>query len=256
MKTLILRREEHVMKLYFSGVSGSREFEYLTEAKVDHILVDPSDLKHVGPEYKGRLALDSGAYRAFKSGKPMMPAEDYHRLVDSLPLDFAIQQDVIGDPFATLANWERHFSPRAVRLDMVHFVPVYQWRAPRDHLSQYLDESKLVAIGGLVPLMREKDETMYRDLMDLCRAYPGRFHILGMNWVKCIEHMKDLVYSADTSKAWAGGRYRRVIFRHTKNGHLQEAPAKLIPGYEHIGREELNIHNAMNMREYTEEKAA
>jgi hypothetical protein len=243
------------MKLYFSGVSGHKEFDYLTEAKVDHILVDPYDLKHISPDYKGHLALDSGAYRAFKSGKPIMFVEDYYRLVDSRPFDFAIMQDTIGDAESTLRSWNKFFSPKSTMYKHhPKFVPVYQWHAPRDHLLQYLDESELVAIGGLVPLMRAKDRAMFYGLTSLVNEFPGRFHILGMNWLNCIEYMKDFVKSCDTSKFLDAGRYGHVIFRHSKTGHLQQVHARILK-LGHYTREQRIFESITALKDYTQEVA-
>lgn len=53
------------MELYFSGIAGKIEYRMLESAGVERLLVDQFDLEHIPPE-RAHVALDSGAYRAFK----------------------------------------------------------------------------------------------------------------------------------------------------------------------------------------------
>lgn len=229
------------MRLYFSGLSGLQEVEMLREAGIDCVLVDQVDI----PRAEGfrRVALDSGAYRVWKKGG-MLDVNAYLKLVERLAdrIDFAIAPDVIGDPEATKRNWLRVQHCRKV-------VPVWQWGAPREHLEEYLSERELVCIGGLVPLMRAKDERMLAELEVLCREFPGRFHILGINWLKAIERLRGLAASGDTSKWLDGGRYGHVIFVHSRTGHLQQAPAKVM-GLAHLDRRERNVFCARTLVQF------
>lgn len=241
------------MRLYFSGVAGKSEADMLKTAGVTHVLVDPTDMLNAAFGGFRNIALDSGAYRIFKKGGEL-DIHDYLDTVHSYGWDFCMAPDVIGDPEATKKNWQ------FVRLHN-QIIPVWQWGASEEDLKFYLDERELVAIGGLVPLMRAKDEDMLAHLTALCERYPRRFHLLGVNWLKAIERLKDLVYSGDTSKHMDGGRYGHVIFKHSKTGHLQQAPAKLLktvttregvlyPDLDRVGR---CVECARNLLEVTEQ---
>lgn len=230
------------MKLYFSGVSGRSEFEMLTEAGVSDFLADKWDIDNIFIHLDTRVALDSGAYRAWKKGTPINVHEYLHYCTLNNFYDFKVMLDVFGQPHHTWENWVAYFQGK-------DFVPVWSWGAPREYLQAYLSESDLVGIGGLVPSMRAKDEAMLMELHRLCEAHPGRFHLFGCNWLKALRVLKNLVHSADTSKWLDGGRYGHVIFVHTKNGHLTQAPAKVL-GLGHLSRRERCVESARAMNEY------
>lgn len=231
------------MKLYFSGVSGKAEYDMLLEAGVDKILVDPADLVNVNG-FKGSLALDSGAYRAFKQGKPIDMAA-YINFAKKSPYDFRVMVDVIGDPFKTHQNWIKTFKREGL------FIPVWQWGASSSYLIEYFKDSPIVGVGGLVQLMRDKDENMLKQLKSICTLYPGRLHIFGINWLKAIEELKSLVYSGDTSKFLDGGRYGHLIFKNTKTGHLSQAPTRAL-GL-NLDRRQRIVESARNMRLFVAE---
>ncbi len=92
-----------------------------------------------------RFVLDSGAFTAFKSGKPIA-LDDYCRFIEGLPFRpwryFVL--DVIGDPEASERNYEtmraRGFNP----------VPIFTRGESLDALDRYYETSDVVGIGGLV----------------------------------------------------------------------------------------------------------
>lgn len=233
--------EEKGMKLYFSGLGGAEEAAALREAGIQAVLADPRDLPRALAF--PRVVLDSGAYRAWKKGGAVDP-DAYLELVKSLGgrIEFAVAPDVIGDPEATYRNWLRVRRHPKV-------VPVWQWGAPRERLEEHLAERELVCVGGLVPLMRARDEKMLAELEALCREFPGRLHVLGINWLKAIERLRGLAASGDTSKWLDGGRYGHVIFVHARTGHLHQAPARVL-GLGRLGRRERNVLCAKNLAEF------
>ncbi|SRR6266498_4614542 len=235
------------MKLYFSGISGHSEYKMLKEAGVEHLLVDPVDYQYIPPK-RLRVALDSGAYRASKRGYTP-DLEKYLAFTRSHgPFDFAVSLDVIRDPKASRENWERIQQLKRIN-DPTIFIPVFQWGGESDDLKRYLDEAPVVGIGGLVSLMRNKDEQMLKQLGKLCSTYRSRFHIFGINWLEAIEKLKDLIVSGDSSKWLDAARYRHLIFTNTNTGKLSQAPAeKLEPN---LSREELCIRSARNLEDFT-----
>jgi len=224
---------------YFSGLSGATEANVLKSAGVDHVLVDPKDLGNA--QGFGHVALDSGAYRAFKKGESLN-IPNYLQLATSGEFDFFVAPDVIGDPQASHDNWETHKRPG--------MVPVWQWGGDEGQLTSYLDEANIVGIGGLVQLMRDKDEKMLKKLIELCERHPGRLHLFGANWLKAINTLKECAYSMDTSKFLDAARYGHLIFIHEKTGKLHQAPAKVL-GKGDMTREDRLIASARAMNEYT-----
>lgn len=98
-----------------------------------------------------RFVLDSGAFTAWKAGKPI-ELDDYCRFLESLPVTpwryFLL--DVIGDPHGTLRNYEtmlkRGFKP----------VPIFTRGEDPSVLEDYYKTSDVVGIGGLVGTRRNR----------------------------------------------------------------------------------------------------
>lgn len=229
------------MLLYFSGVADRVTAELLHSAGVQAALADPNDAALIAGFR--RRALDSGAYRAFKSNRPYNLAA-YLDLVanQGASYDFCIGPDVLGDADAT---WQRWWALSAA--ERAGLTPVWPWGGPREHLAAYLATHERIAIGALVPLMRAKDEKMLADLLALARAYPGRLHILGANWLRALAELAPYALSADTSKFLDAGRYGHVIFTHTRTGRLSQAPARVIPAYAGLDRAARIVESARNL---------
>lgn len=100
-------------------------------------------LRAVGPSL--RFVLDSGAFTAWKAGKPIQ-LDDYCRFLEQLPIKpwryFTL--DVIGDPEGTQRNYEtmlaRGFKP----------VPIFTRGEDPAALDEFYKTSDVVGIGGLV----------------------------------------------------------------------------------------------------------
>jgi hypothetical protein len=247
------------MKLYFSGIRSDKEVELLQAAGVTRVLVDQFDLPNVEGWDGIDVILDSGAYKLFRTRQhgndrlldilaPHLEPDAYAQLAASREFVSVVSLDVIGDPQTSFDNWER------LKGRIPNLMPVWHWGASNlDHLAQYLAEADVVGIGGLVPLMRAKDEAMLAELTKMCECYPKRFHVFGINWLKAIESLKDLLASGDTSKFLDGGRYGHVVFKHTRNGHLQQAPAKVLPFAKDWDRVQRCVQSAIEMAAFCEE---
>jgi len=255
---------------YFSGVAGADELSMLQEAGVSRIMVDQFDYHLVDWSrtdidfWQGGIALDCGAYRICKSGgKLSLDFDDYMELAttaDDGHLDFVVSPDVIDNPHQTRVNWLRTLAWLDSNLDgglpetQPLFVPTWHWGSDRGLLDLYLAESWLVGIGGLVPLMREKDEAMLAELTALCEREMGRLHIFGCNWCRAIEQLAGLAASMDSSKWLDGARYGSIIFKHTRDGHLHAAPARYIPEYKDLDRRGRCVAGARNIELFIHEK--
>lgn len=224
---------------YFSGLASRVEARLFREAGVANVLVDPKDLGNA--DGFPNVALDSGAYRAFKKGAALDIAA-YLELARSRSFAFHVAPDVIGDPVQTRENWLLHRQPG--------MAPVWQWGDEVANLERYLDEAPLVCIGGLVQLMRAKDEPMLAQLGEIVAAHGRRLHILGMNWVKAINLLKDHVASYDSSKALDGGRYASRFLVHSRTLKLQQLPARVMEDSRDWDREKRILESARVMNDY------
>jgi hypothetical protein len=208
------------MNIYFSGIAGAFEYQMLVSADVKRMLVDPFNHKHIPPGRAG-VALDSGAYHAFKNNLEL----DLDRYLSFVrnhgPIDFAVSLDVIGDSRASRENWDR--LRRLSSADDPEFVPVFQWGGADDDLKRYLDEAPVVGIGGLGLLMKKKDRPTLAQLGTLCALHPGRFHIFGCDWLRAIIELHGLVNSMDTSKWLDGERFADLNSGNTGSQVLSQA---------------------------------
>ncbi|WP_010474785.1 DNA sulfur modification protein DndB [Acaryochloris sp. CCMEE 5410] len=216
------------------------------------LLVDPVDLKHVA-NWPGPIALDSGAYRAFKS-KSLINIEQYLAAAFSRPFDFVVAPDVIGNPEQSYQNWLK------VKDLSLNILPAWEWGSDQSYLHHYLDHAPVVGIGGLVPVMRMKNsgserkikDQMLAELKQMCLQYPARFHIFGMNWLWAIESLNSLVFSGDSSKWLDGARYGHLIFTNSRTGHLSQAPAKALPESQSMDRQDRCISNIQAIANFTQ----
>ncbi len=229
------------MRLYFSGLSDAPGAAMLQAAGVTSVLADPTDWERAAlfPD----RALDSGAYRAFKAQRPLTVDDWLATTVSPAPTSFSVMPDVIGDPAETLARWRLL---NRVRPDI---VPVWQWGAAQCDLDEMLAASRLVGVGGLVRLMRDRHEPTLTALLRLGERFGSSLHIFGLNWPKALNALKPLVRSCDTSKWLDGARYGHVVFVHTKTGKLQAAPARFL-GLGHLDRTQRCIQSAAAMQQY------
>jgi len=229
------------MRLYFSGVNDRKTYRMLAEAGVRYILVDQFDLKNV-PGARPNVALDSGAYRAWKKNWTL-DRDFYAETVAEAgrEFDFVVNLDVFGDEATSRDNWNYLRWERRVP----GLIPVWHWSAEADErvLEHYLLMSEVVGLGGLVPHMRDKNRDMLECIKLACRMYPRRFHVFGLNWLEALHELKDLLWSADTSKWLDGARYRHLI-------SYSEDHRQLVQTTDGRGREALCIENARNMEAY------
>lgn len=207
------------LEMWYSGVSSQRELEILLAAGVKRILLDPfqfrklkNDLSLVLPE-DVELMLDSGAYAAFKSRRPLLAVSEFLDVAHESFVDRngtlrnfnrVVAPDVIQNPELTLTRWNE------VKKLVLPWIPIWQWGGDRAVLEQMLCESPVVGIGGLVPLMRAQDSMMLEQLQRLCNEFPRRFHLFGLCWMEALDQLKFQVASADTS-AWLSHRSGKVI---------------------------------------------
>ncbi len=143
-----------------------------------------------------RLVVDSGAFTAWKAGKPIA-LDDYCRFLETLPVTpwryFTL--DVVGDPHGTLKNYEtmlaRGFSP----------VPIFTRGEDPSVLEHYYQTSDLVGIGGLVAT---KGNTGFVNGI-MQKAAGRKVHLLGFTRIEFLRHYRP--YMCDASSWESGARF-------------------------------------------------
>ena len=147
--------------------------------------------------------LDSGAFTAWKSGKPIK-LDDYCRYLDALPVRpwkyFAL--DVVGDHVNTMKNFremiKRGYKP----------MPVFTPGQPPEDLEEYYAHADLVGFGGITT--KSSNATRNYIALMMQRAQGRNVHLLGYTSVEWLKVFKP--FSCD-STTWATGS--------TRFGHMQ-----------------------------------
>jgi hypothetical protein len=145
---------------------------------------------------KIRLVVDSGAFTAWKAGKPI-ELDDYCRFLEGLPVEpwryFTL--DVIGDPGATLKNYEtmlrRGFKP----------VPIFTRGEDPSVLDDLYKTSDVVGVGGLVGTQGNAE--FVSGIM--AHAAGRRVHLLGFTRMAHLRAFRP--YMCDASSWESGARY-------------------------------------------------
>jgi hypothetical protein len=155
------------------------------------------ELKKIGPAL--RLVVDSGAFTAFQSGKPIQ-LDDYCRFIETLPITpwryFTL--DVIGDAKRSMENYElmlkRGFKP----------VPIFTRGEHPSVLEDYYRTSDVVGLGGLVGT--RNNGGYIRGMMK--HIGDRKEHWLGFAIGNFIKHFRP--YMCDANSWESGGRYGRI----------------------------------------------
>lgn len=143
-----------------------------------------------------RLLLDSGAFTAWKTGKPIA-LDDYCKFLEALPIEpfRYFMLDVVGDPDATLKNYEtmlkRGFKP----------VPIFTRGAEVSMLNRYYKTSDCVGIGGLVGTRGSPG--FVNGIMEHVRE--RKVHLLGFNRIEYLKIYKP--YSCDSTNFLRAQKY-------------------------------------------------
>lgn len=166
-------------------------------------------------EHRTRFLLDSGAFTAWKAGKPIA-LDDYCRFIESLPFEpwRYFMLDVIGDPKATLKNYEtmlkRGFKP----------IPIFTRGEDPSVLEDYYKTSDVVAIGGLVGTKGNKG--FVKGIME--KVGKRKVHWLGFTDLNFVKHYKP--YSCDASSWNNGAQFGYVTYYDRRTMKLLKADRK------------------------------
>ncbi len=170
------------------------------------------------------MIVDSGAFTAWKSGKPIH-LDDYCRFIDGLKIQpwkyFAL--DVIGDPAATETNYEtmlkRGFKP----------VPVFTRGESTSVIDDLYKTTDTIAVGGLVQTRQNK--AFVNHVMKIINK--RKVHLLGFCRQEYL--LAHRPTSVDSSSWLAPGQFGRLDIylgnlkyeTYTKEQAIQRPPSRL-----------------------------
>ena len=172
-----------------------------------------------------RFLLDSGAFTAWKAGKPIK-LDDYCAFLENLPFKpwryFTL--DVIGDPEGSFKNYEtmlhRGFKP----------LPIFTRGEDFSMLDEYYKTSDVVGIGGLVGTRGNKG--FVKGIMK--HIGNRKAHWLGFTNKNFVAYYKP--YMCDSS-SWEGGARYGTFDLYCRNGkyiRLKRTDFKNAPSSEAI----------------------
>jgi len=161
-----------------------------------------------------RFVLDSGAFTAWKAGKPIQ-LDDYCRFLDSLPVKpwryFTL--DVIGDPHGSMKNYEtmisRGYKP----------VPIFTRGEDPSVLDDYYKTSDVVGIGGLVGTKQNKG--FVNGIMK--HVGKRKVHWLGFTSADYLKYYKP--YMCDSS-SWSSALIFASLSMYDRGGKFIKASKK------------------------------
>jgi hypothetical protein len=187
-------------------------YPYLKSTAISHMEKHASSI---------RFLLDSGAFTAWKAGKPI-PLEDYCGFLGDLPFRpwKYFMLDVIGDPHATMRNYEQML---ARGLDP---IPIFTRGEDPDQLETYFKTTDVVGVGGLV--QTERNKGFVKGIMQ--KIGKRHCHWLGFTNLDFIKTYRP--FSCDSS-SWAGGvMYGRLSLFHPSGRFINLGRADLNPQLE------------------------
>jgi len=162
-------------------------YPYMSKQVIDVLSANKSQV---------RFVLDSGAFTAWKAGKPV-DLDSYCKFIEQLPFEpwryFTL--DVIGNPGESMKNYEtmlkRGFNP----------VPIFTRGEEISVLDDYYKTSDVVGIGGLVGTPNNKGF-----VNGIMKHVNGRkVHWLGFTGMDFVKYYKP--YMCDSSGWESGAQY-------------------------------------------------
>lgn len=193
------------MDFYFvcTGIHRRLEIEPIKELRPKHLMISYHYFKNVDLGefikvigYKPKILLDSGAFSAFMSGKPVN-LEKYIEYIkrNNEHIYKYVCMDVLGDSVKSYEAWEQM---RARGLDP---MPVFQYMGDEAILQKYIAAGvDLIGLGGTVPIKSKREVAAWARL--LAWQYPANYHLLGSANRVILDEVD--LYSADAS-TWAMG---------------------------------------------------
>ena len=203
-------------KFYFSGIDRYKFVKWLADEDacgmvVADVATQPGMIRAYADFPNVPLALDSGAF----GGK--MTLDKYMKVLDKVGdrFEWYANLDVIGNQVESDLNYNTLISNG--------YEPVWVYQvdggAPLDYLTSmaqyFADRGKIIAIGGLVPHLKNGNLRPMIDAVAATRGTGAKIHFFGLSMHDMLIQMSPLpyFYSAD-SQLWLIGIKSNVILNH------------------------------------------
>jgi hypothetical protein len=184
----------------------------------------------------GRILIDSGAFTARNTGKPIQLPE-YAEYLETWrgAYDHAVTLDVIGDPVATAAN------TRALHERGIPVMPVFTRGATLADFDAMVADSGYVCVGGMVGSAVKDAIARLGMLQRRAADNGGGIHALGVGSLAMLRAIRP--YSADASSISATFKYgvlayfngRAVVATSLRNR------AALLKNWQHIRAHDIDV---------------
>lgn len=164
----------------------------------------------------GRLLLDSGAFTAASTGKPIK-LEAYAEFLKTWrsAYDHAVTLDVIGDPVGTRRN------TRWLHGQGLNVMPVFTRGDTVADFDAMVRDSGYVCIGGGVGMPQDVLVPRLRGLQLRAEELGGGIHALGVGNLEGLRKIRP--YSADASNISSAFRFGTVIAYDGRRLHMAKA---------------------------------
>lgn len=233
---------------YFSGIEKSATAEALVREQASGMMsrlqYSPRLLEACGGI---RLVMDCGAF-----SKPLTRAdiEQYAHLIVTLRerCEWYAAPDCIGDQQKSNENYTFLLSLLPPELHY-RVLWIYQQSAPTKSLLQGLEQHSRIGIGGLVPLLEDRDRAYHiiSRLAHIVSTYPVVPHYFGITSYEIIKMLTTVHadFSVDSTTWLIGAKYGRVV------NHVGQQRAARDGGYDYPP-DALLRQNIRTMRKWIE----
>lgn len=212
------------MKLYFAGMVDTRlmtpEMNILL-SYADQKLVDKSNRK---------IFLDSGAFAVFTRGITI-EIDDYIKYIKHNKEKFEVYSvlDVIGSWEKTRENLE-HMEAKGLEP-----IPTFHYGSPGEELARLCETHDYIALGGLVPMARNKKQTYA--WLDYCFSIikdKAKVHGFGVTGHVLLRYP---FYSVDSTSWLQCCAYKKAV-KHT-NGKITQRGKGYYDHYNHMNARQM-----------------
>ena len=205
---------------------------------------------------KMRFMLDSGAFTAFNTGKPIK-IQDYCNFIKNTPikLDNYIALDVIQNAKETKKNYYKMLECG------LRPMPVFTSGADIKDIDEYYSTSDYILVGGLVGVGKN---SVIRRIAEIMEVIDGRkVHLLGFSQMKWVNKFRP--YSIDSSSWLSGIRYGQVniltdnplmLSAATRKDFIKKPDKKLVKALHRVGVSAASLRksNSWNSEGYSSTK--
>lgn len=235
------------MKLYFAGMWSGKQ-------RQKRMLVSFLELRNKQFEIDSShdVFLDSGAYSAFTRGIKIDVSE-YARFLHLFGKRFSIYAnlDVIGNPKMSARNLAM------LEADGLTPLPVFHYGTGFDVLKTLVEKYSYIAIGGLVPIAKNKPLIHAHLRRCFAIARHVKIHGFGINSKSILESFP--FYSVDATTWLVGDRFGNICDqksmsqRITKTTMLQKGNLAEIIAIMNGRATEVNISRFLSLEKYITE---